>query len=106
DAGADMINDIYGFRQPEAIEAVAGSRCGLCVMHMQGEPRTMQQSPSYADIVADVRQFLQLRIGELRAAGVDNQRIVLDPGFGFGKSVEHNYALLGQVDQTVFDGLP
>ena len=106
DAGADMINDIYGFRQPGAIEAVAGSRCGLCVMHMQGEPRTMEQSPVYADIVADVRQFLQLRIGELRAAGVNNQRIVLDPGFGFGKSVEHNYALLGQVDQTVFDGLP
>src|SRR5690606_24844330 len=62
DAGADMINDIYGFRQSGAIEAVADSRCGLCVMHMQGEPRTMQQSPDYDDVVLEVQQFLQERV--------------------------------------------
>src|SRR5690606_20651882 len=84
--GVDMINDIYGFRQPGAIEAVAESDCGLCVMHMQGEPRTMQNAPTYADVTAEVRGFLQQRVRELTSAGVQPERIILDPGFGFGKT--------------------
>jgi len=94
DAGADMINDIYGFRQPGAIEAVAGTRCGLCVMHMKGEPRTMQESPEYADLLGEIGVFLGARAQRLRAAWIDPRRIVLDPGFGFGKTAEQNYQLL------------
>lgn len=94
DAGADMINDIYAFRQPGAIEAVAPSRCGLCVMHMQGEPGTMQQDPRYTDLLGDIALFLDERVQQLRAASVDPRRIVLDPGFGFGKTAEHNFQLL------------
>jgi len=94
DAGADMINDIYGFRQPGAIDAVAASRCGLCVMHMKGEPRTMQQAPEYADLEREVDAFLDTQARALRAAGVDARRIVLDPGFGFGKTADQNYQLL------------
>lgn len=95
DAGADMINDIYGFRQPGAIEAVAASRCGLCVMHMKGEPRTMQaQPPEYTDLIGEIGLFLGARAQKLRAAWVDPRRIVLDPGFGFGKTADQNYELL------------
>lgn len=94
DAGADMINDIQALRLPGAVEAVAHSRCALCVMHMQGEPRTMQASPHYDDVVGEVGAFLAQRARQLLAAGVDARRIVLDPGFGFGKTVEQNYTLL------------
>lgn len=94
DAGADMINDIYGFRQPGAIEAVAPSRCGLCVMHMKGEPRTMQEQPQYNDLLGEIGIFLGARAQKLRAAWVDPRRIVLDPGFGFGKTPDQNYQLL------------
>jgi dihydropteroate synthase len=94
DAGADMINDIYGFRQPGAIEAVAGSRCGLCVMHMKGEPRTMQDSPEYGDLLGEIGLFLGSRAQKLRAAWIDPRRIVLDPGFGFGKTADQNYQLV------------
>ncbi len=95
DAGADMINDIYGFRQPGAIEAVAASRCGLCVMHMKGEPRTMQATPpEYTDLIGEIGLFLGARAQKLRAAWVDPRRIVLDPGFGFGKTADQNYELL------------
>jgi dihydropteroate synthase len=106
-AGADMINDINGFRAPGAIEAVADSDCGLCVMHMQSTPATMQQNPEYSDVVADVIAFLAERIGALTAAGIDRKRICVDPGFGFGKTVEHNFALLratGRIEQEL--GLP
>jgi len=106
DAGADMINDIYGFRLPGALDAVAASSCGVCVMHMQGEPRTMQQQPHYADVTAEVAHFLHERVQVLQAAGVDAHRIVLDPGFGFGKTVQHNYVLLNQLDQLLRMGLP
>ncbi|NYT69142.1 dihydropteroate synthase [Pusillimonas noertemannii] len=106
DAGADMINDIYGFRQPGALEAVAASYCGLCVMHMQGEPRTMQQAPCYADVVAEVRSFMLERIEALRTLGVHPQRVVLDPGFGFGKTAEHNYELLRRLQDLFFDDYP
>jgi dihydropteroate synthase len=94
DAGADMINDIYGFRQPGAIEAVAGARCGLCVMHMKGEPRTMQDNPEYSDLLGEIGLFLGARAQKLRAAWVDPRRIVLDPGFGFGKTADQNYQLV------------
>ncbi len=106
DAGVDMINDIYGFRQPGAIEAVAGSDCGLCVMHMQGEPRTMQEAPVYENVVAEVRGFLAHRVQELFAGGVQPERLILDPGFGFGKTVEQNYELLRHLDKLAFDDHP
>jgi dihydropteroate synthase len=93
-AGADMINDINGFRAPGAIEAVKDSDCGLCIMHMQGTPQDMQAQPVYGDVVAEVTAFLRERIDALLAAGVERERICVDPGLGFGKTVEHNYALL------------
>lgn len=93
-AGADMINDINGFRAPGAIEAVRDSDCALCIMHMQSDPQHMQLAPAYADVVAEVIGFLRERIDALLAAGIDPQRICIDPGLGFGKTVEHNYTLL------------
>ncbi|MFC5459007.1 dihydropteroate synthase [Massilia niabensis] len=93
-AGADMINDINGFRAPGAIEAVQGSDCGLCVMHMQGTPQDMQAQPAYTDVVAEVIAFLRERITALTRAGIERERICVDPGLGFGKTVEQNYALL------------
>lgn len=101
-AGADLVNDIWGFRMPGAVDAVRDSHCGLCVMHMHGEPQTMQlREPAYDDVVNDVRGFLETRVGELLAAGIAKARISVDPGFGFGKSViEHNYALLAHLQDT------
>jgi len=93
-AGADMVNDVNGFRAPGALEAVQDSDCGLCVMHMQATPATMQQAPRYDDVVGEVIAFLATRIDAMTAAGIDRSRICVDPGFGFGKTVEHNYALL------------
>lgn len=106
DAGADMINDINAFTAPGAIEAVAKSNAGLCVMHMQGEPRTMQRNPHYEDVVEDVAHYLDERVNVLVAAGVSRDRIVLDPGFGFGKTVEHNFTLLRELARFGKDGLP
>ncbi|WP_075795601.1 dihydropteroate synthase [Massilia putida] len=106
-AGADMINDINGFRAPGAIDAVKDSDCGLCVMHMQGTPQDMQALPAYEDVVADVIAFLRERVDALLAAGVARERITIDPGFGFGKSVEHNYALLRSISRMESElGLP
>jgi dihydropteroate synthase len=101
-AGADLINDIWGFRMPGAIDAVRDSDCGLCVMHMLGEPQTMQVGePVYNDVVSEVRQFLEERVAALRQAGIVRARISVDPGFGFGKAVvEHNYALLAHLPDT------
>ena len=106
-AGADMINDINGFQAPGAIDAVKDSDCGLCVMHMQGTPQDMQARPDYDDVVADVIAFLRERADALLAAGVARERITIDPGFGFGKSVEHNYALLRSIGRMESElGLP
>ncbi|KVN75878.1 dihydropteroate synthase [Burkholderia ubonensis] len=101
-AGADLINDIWGFRQTGAIDAVRDGKCGLCAMHMLGEPQTMQvHEPDYRDVVADVREFLAERAQALMDAGVAAERICVDPGFGFGKAViEHNYALLAALPDT------
>ena len=105
-AGATMINDINAFRAPGAVEAVAGSDAALCVMHMQGEPKTMQAAPEYVDVVGEVMAFLDARVAVLRAAGVHDQRLVLDPGFGFGKTLEHNLALLRELARLREGGLP
>lgn len=105
-AGAAMINDINAFRAPGAVEAVAGSGAALCVMHMQGEPKTMQQSPEYVDVVGEVMDFLDERLAVLRAAGVVDARLVLDPGFGFGKTLGHNLALLRDLARLRDGGLP
>jgi dihydropteroate synthase len=106
-AGADMINDINGFRAPGALEAVAEGNCGLCVMHMQGSPQDMQQAPRYADVVREVTDFLRERVDAMLAAGIARDRICIDPGFGFGKTVEHNFALLRHIGQMQRElGLP
>jgi dihydropteroate synthase len=104
-AGADMINDINAFQAPGAIEAVAATDLGLCVMHMQGMPRTMQLEPAYTDVVEEVASFLAARVRVLEEAGVERQRIVLDPGFGFGKTVEHNFTLLRELQRFGAEGL-
>ncbi|RUO80430.1 dihydropteroate synthase [Idiomarina tyrosinivorans] len=90
----DMINDVCALQQEGALQAVANSSAKVCLMHMQGEPRTMQHDPRYDDVVCDVKAFLQKRLQACTAAGIANQRIWLDPGFGFGKSVRHNYQML------------
>jgi dihydropteroate synthase len=106
DAGADMINDVYGFRQPGTIDAVARTRCGVCVMHMKGEPRTMQQAPEYADLIGEIALFLGARAQKLRAAWVDPRRIDLDPGFGFGKTADQNYQLLRRLSSLRVSSYP
>lgn len=105
-SGADMINDIRALRAPGALEVVRGSSCGLCIMHMQGEPRTMQLNPHYDDVVADVRDFLAERVQVMMASGIARERIVLDPGFGFGKTVGQNYLMLRRLDQMQVEDFP
>ena len=107
DAGADMINDIAGFADGQSRDVVARhATCGVCVMHMQGEPRTMQISPHYEDVVVEVRAELLRRAADLRAHGVARERITIDPGFGFGKTASQNYALLRHIDRLVDTGYP
>lgn len=96
-AGADMINDVAGFRSEASVRAVAGSACGLCVMHMQGLPQTMQTAPAYQDVTGEVTAFLAEQVASLTEAGVCRERICVDPGFGFGKTVEHNLTLLKNI---------
>lgn len=105
-AGASMVNDVNALRAPGALEAVAGSKAGVCLMHMQGEPRTMQDNPQYTDVVAEVREFLTERIRACEAVGIARERIVADPGFGFGKRTEHNLALLRRLDALRELGVP
>jgi dihydropteroate synthase len=97
-AGADIINDIAALQAPGALEAVADSNAAVCLMHMQGTPGTMQAAPQYDDVVQEVIAFLAGRVAAVEAAGIARERIVLDPGFGFGKTLEHN--------QTLFRALP
>jgi dihydropteroate synthase len=105
-AGASMINDIYGLRRPGALAAVAGSDVALCLMHMAGEPLTMQQQPFYTDVVGEVRAFLGERVRAAENAGIARERLCVDPGFGFGKTLADNLALLSALPQFVADGLP
>jgi dihydropteroate synthase len=98
EAGATLINDVRALRTPGALEAAAVSGAAVCLMHMQGEPRTMQQEPRYDDVVAEVRAFLAARIEACRAAGIARERLAVDPGFGFGKTAEHNLRLLRELD--------
>jgi dihydropteroate synthase len=93
-AGAAMINDVYGFRAPGAWAAVRDSDCMLCVMHMKGEPRTMQDNPVYQDVVAEVEAFLIERLAAAEKAGIQHARMLIDPGFGFGKTLIHNLTLM------------
>lgn len=104
--GASMINDIYGFRMEGAIEAVAGSDCALCIMHMQHDPRTMQVAPEYEDVITEVAAFLNGRVEALMQAGIDRSRLLIDPGFGFGKTVVQNYDLLRRLQGLQLMGLP
>lgn len=97
-AGAAMVNDVNGFQAPGALAAVAGSNCAICIMHKQGNPQTMQQAPQYADVVVEVRDYLQQRVAAAVQSGIARDRIVIDPGFGFGKTLEHNLELLRQLD--------
>ncbi len=105
-AGASMINDIGALRAPGAIDAVAASGAAVCLMHMQGEPRTMQKEPRYGDVAAEVAAFLEERVAAAQAAGIAPERIAIDPGFGFGKSVAHNFELLRRLDRIAGIGPP
>jgi len=107
DLGADIINDIYALRWAGAMEVVsAHPSCGVCLMHMQGEPESMQLKPIYGDVLAEVSNFLRSRAAALATAGVQAERIVLDPGIGFGKTVEHNLALLARQPELLALGHP
>jgi dihydropteroate synthase len=107
-AGADLINDIWGFRLPGAVEAVTSvqSEAALCIMHMQRDPETMQEDPKYTDVVGEVRSFLADRVTALRAAGVADSRLSTDPGFGFGKTPDHNLSLLSHLRELAVGDLP
>jgi len=104
--GASMINDVNAFAAPGALEAVMESDCALCLMHKKGDPRTMQTGPTYVDVVTEVRDFLAERVGVAQAAGIARQRLVVDPGFGFGKTAVHNLQLLRKLDSMQALGLP
>ena len=105
-AGAGMINDVRALREPGALEMAARLEVPVCLMHMQGQPRTMQNSPEYDDVVSDVMRFLEERIAACEEAGIPRSRLVVDPGFGFGKTVEHNLALLARLGELQALGLP
>ena len=105
-AGAAMINDVNGFEAADALQAVSGSDCAICIMHKQGRPQTMQQSPQYRDVVAEVDGYLWGRVAAAETAGIARSRIVVDPGFGFGKTLEHNLALLRELNRVAAAGVP
>jgi dihydropteroate synthase len=106
DAGCAVVNDVYGFRAGGAMEVVARAAVGVVAMHMQGTPGTMQKEPRYDDVVAEVTDFLLERAHALEAVGVARARIVLDPGFGFGKTVEHNKTLFRALPRLASHGYP
>ena len=104
--GIDCINDIWAFRQPHAIEAIAKSSCGVMLMHMQKDPQTMQFDPRYKDVVSEVNGFLMERCVTLEDEGITRERLAIDPGFGFGKTVQHNMAMLAHFKTFCQHGLP
>ncbi|WP_440996917.1 dihydropteroate synthase [Arhodomonas sp. SL1] len=105
-AGAGMINDVMALRQPGALEAAAETGLPVCLMHMKGTPRNMQRNPHYDDVIAEVGTFLDERVAACEAAGIPRSRVLLDPGFGFGKDMTHNATLLHHLDALVGLGLP
>ena len=102
-AGVDMINDITGFRDEDSLSLLRDSDCALCIMHMQGSPQTMQHDPSYDDVVREVSEFLLQRVAAAVSEGIDRRRLCVDPGFGFGKTLEHNLDLLANVERIQKD---
>jgi dihydropteroate synthase len=105
-AGASMINDVDALAVPGALEAIAPAQCAVCLMHKKGEPATMQRDPHYDDVVGEVKLFLKQRIEAAKAAGIAPERIVVDPGFGFGKTAEHNLELLRKLSELKNLGVP
>ena len=109
--GAGLLNDVRGFQRPHALQAAAESGLALCVMHMQGEPDTMQTAPTYSDVHQDISDFLSRRLAHMSDVGIDLDRVIIDPGFGFGKTAEQNFELLAQLevlcnqDQPILVGL-
>jgi dihydropteroate synthase len=106
EAGAGFINDVRALRASGALETVAALGVAVCLMHMQGEPRSMQADPHYADVVSEVRDFLKARVAACVGAGIPRERLVIDPGFGFGKTLEHNLELLRRLKELTALGLP
>ncbi|HVL40467.1 MAG TPA: dihydropteroate synthase [Fimbriimonadaceae bacterium] len=104
--GARVVNDVSGFRNPQMVEVVAASNCSICIMHMLGEPRTMQKEPVYADVLSEVTSYLRGQARTCEAAGIARDRIWIDPGIGFGKTVPHNLALLRGLPQLAALGYP
>jgi dihydropteroate synthase len=106
DLGVDIMNDVWAFRQKGALEAVASSRCGLCMMHMHGEPATMQLHPMVGNVMDELSVFFQTQLALIDEAGIDQSRVVLDPGIGFGKTVEQNFEILRKQSQLLHFGQP
>lgn len=106
DAGAVMVNDVMALRAAGALQAVAASQAAVCLMHMQGEPQTMQHTPIYQDVVQEVKNFLDARVRACLEAGISQARIVIDPGFGFGKTLAHNLALLKNLARLTVGEVP
>jgi len=105
-AGANLVNDVNGLREPGALELCAELEVPVCVMHMQGQPRIMQENPGYEDVVCDIKTFLEERVEACIAAGIDKKNIIIDPGFGFGKNLQHNLQLLKRLPEFDSLGLP
>ncbi len=106
EAGADLINDVRALQEPGALQVAAEANVPVCLMHMKGQPRTMQASPVYDDVLMDVEAFLQERVEACEAVGISKEQLILDPGFGFGKTIEHNYHLLAHLEKFHTLGLP
>ena len=105
-AGACLVNDVTALAAPDALETVAELGVPVCLMHMQGQPRTMQNAPQYRDVVADIIDYLSARLAACEAAGIGRERLLVDPGFGFGKTLEHNLALLRDLEAFAVLGVP
>lgn len=106
EAGADLINDVRALQEPGALVVAAKAQVPICLMHMQGQPRSMQHNPSYQDVLKEVSEFLEERVAACEEAGIAKELLILDPGFGFGKTIEHNYHLLAHLEAFHQLGLP
>ncbi|HAS6051327.1 dihydropteroate synthase [Vibrio vulnificus] len=106
EAGADLINDVRALLEPGALAVAAKAQVPICLMHMQGQPRSMQHNPSYQDVLKEVGEFLEERVAACEEAGIAKELLILDPGFGFGKTIEHNYHLLAHLEEFHQLGLP